>query len=105
MFCLCVMFSPGLSWSESPEGMTFSKWADGFFATEGRRPFLFMRDPENSLDEFVTARPLNPGQGALWKPRIACSSDAEIPPPAMKTMKSAKLALRTVRAKGATGRM
>ena len=39
-----------------------------------------MHDPENSLDEFVTALPLNPGQGALWKPRMACSNDAEIPP-------------------------
>ena len=55
----------------------------------------FMQEPENCLDEFVTAVPLGPGLNALWKPKIACSGE----PPAKQTVKSAKLALRTVRAK------
>eukprot|EP00974_Lingulodinium_polyedra_P051671 4970644-Lingulodinium_polyedra.AAC.1 len=38
---------------------------------------------------------MSPGHGALWKPQMACSVKA----PAKQTMKSAKLALRTVYAK------
>ena len=42
LFCLCAMFMPGLPWSESPEARTFSKWADGFFPTEGTTYFPYV---------------------------------------------------------------
>ena len=85
MFCLCVMHSPGLAWSESEEGKSFSEWAKAFFAGE-RDSFEFMQEPENHLNEVATAIAMNPGGGALWKPQIACSVEV----PQTQTMKSAK---------------
>ena len=35
MFCFCVVFSQGLPWSESLEGMTFSEWMESFFGQQG----------------------------------------------------------------------
>ena len=103
VFCFCALFRPGLPWSESPDKETFRAWMENFFGQEGLYIdeldfFNAFHAPNDRLDEFVTGRALSPGQNPLLKPPSVWLG-TEPTDGDTKTIKSAKLVLRTLRSK------
>ena len=104
VFCFCARFRPGLPWSESLGTGTFSAWMENFCGQEGLHIgkdldfFNAFHEPNDRLDEFVTGRALSPGQNPLLKPPSVWLG-TEPTDGDTKTIKSAKLVLRTLRSK------